>query len=460
MAVSKKKKVVAEMNQEQLYQASGLNLEIVNIMTDMELKFKSYKRAIELLTKITTDYQEDVLLYPGETARDGRELTEEEKTLLAVPAARERLEKIQKEYDSLVSKFLDKDFQDAMKKYESASSAAEFEEVIKQLENNKRMKKTYLPARSTVKLKLWSKIREEQKTIPDTIKSCKEKIEVFERKAKKKQKTLIALVAVAIVAILFTFTTPLPKLVKANAEAALGFTGKAWDDYKELDQTYGKPEYHEKYLEFTCKKGEKFLQEGDYKKAYDTVNVAAKEGYQGAEELLYKIEMESILNRKIGGSAHFGSRIWHIIERTETEAVLMTRASVSTDVVFSEKEADWEGSDLRAYLNSEFFENTFTDIEKADILLTKVSSDGNPEYQIPAGEATEDHVYILSAEEVTKYGKFTKKLKKPYWLRTPGAEKGTTAFAIKDNPKTYGYLSNDSSMTVYPVIRITLENYK
>ena len=89
----------------------------------------------------------------------------------------------------------------------------------------------------------------------------------------------------------------------------------------------------------------------------------------------------------------------------------------------------WKECDLRAYLNGEFFEDTFTEEERARIRLGNVNTpycNGNP-----GGGITKDSVFLLSADEAAAY--FPDDASRAaclrsgepcwWWLRSPGTYK-------------------------------------
>ena len=98
----------------------------------------------------------------------------------------------------------------------------------------------------------------------------------------------------------------------------------------------------------------------------------------------------------------------------------------------------WAQSDIRAWLNGEFFNGAFTAQEKGAILHAAISTEANAQYGTPGGEDTEDDVFLLSAEELEEcLPTPERRAAKPlagdsdpdaplgaagyYWLRTPGA---------------------------------------
>lgn len=63
----------------------------------------------------------------------------------------------------------------------------------------------------------------------------------------------------------------------------------------------------------------------------------------------------------------------------------------------------WEHSGIRAYLNGEFYEQFFSDNEKARITEVLIENRSNPQYGVAGGNATVDRVFLLSLSEVEKY---------------------------------------------------------
>lgn len=130
----------------------------------------------------------------------------------------------------------------------------------------------------------------------------------------------------------------------------------------------------------------------------------------------------------------------------------------------------------RYWLNGEFYENAFTDSEKARILLTLNENKDNPDSGIAGGPDTEDHVFFLSYEEFNRYFKTrdegrceptdsAKSMHKDmrenkycyWWLRTPG-EFRCNAMYIHPNGRvsTYGSDVGHDSLGYRPAMWITI----
>ncbi|MCL2085988.1 MAG: DUF6273 domain-containing protein [Oscillospiraceae bacterium] len=112
----------------------------------------------------------------------------------------------------------------------------------------------------------------------------------------------------------------------------------------------------------------------------------------------------------------------------------------------------WENSDLRAYLNGEFY-NSFKSTHKSRISTTTVKNNDNQWYGTPGGADTQDKIFLLSLEEVVKYFGDSGKLKnRPandvhvfrdefndkrnvgrwWWLRSPGNRSNYAAYVGRD----------------------------
>lgn len=65
----------------------------------------------------------------------------------------------------------------------------------------------------------------------------------------------------------------------------------------------------------------------------------------------------------------------------------------------------WAQCSLRDFMNGDFYNTAFDETEKKAILLTNVQNDDNPN-GTPGGEATQDHIFALSAKEIAAYTEY------------------------------------------------------
>lgn len=132
---------------------------------------------------------------------------------------------------------------------------------------------------------------------------------------------------------------------------------------------------------------------------------------------------------------------WLVLETEGNKALLISRYGLdskpyNTDYV----DVTWENCTLRAWLNSEFINEAFSENEQAMILTTTVDNSDSQGYDFTAhydyaepvtgGNNTEDKVFLLSYAEVSKYFEVTFKNDK-----NSGARVAPTEFAKQHSAK-------------------------
>ncbi|MCQ2559047.1 MAG: DUF6273 domain-containing protein, partial [Oscillospiraceae bacterium] len=71
------------------------------------------------------------------------------------------------------------------------------------------------------------------------------------------------------------------------------------------------------------------------------------------------------------------------------------------------KSVAWETCSLRAWLNGEYYNSTFSPEEKEAILECAIHTPENSEFHTPGGNDTIDKVWLLSMEEAVQWFKTT-----------------------------------------------------
>jgi hypothetical protein len=94
---------------------------------------------------------------------------------------------------------------------------------------------------------------------------------------------------------------------------------------------------------------------------------------------------------------------WIVLDVQGRQAMLLSKYCIDT-VIFYPKRVPmfWGKSDLRAWMNGDFLQETFTAEEQALILTTTVEN-ANPHGMKGAGDDTLDKVYLLSKTEVLDF---------------------------------------------------------
>lgn len=185
---------------------------------------------------------------------------------------------------------------------------------------------------------------------------------------------------------------------------------------------------------------------------------------------------------ELGEIITFGPYQWRVLAIEPKRALLITKDIIGQRPYHHQAgEVSWATSDIRQYLNNEFF-TTFTEDERQKILPVVNENPANEWYKTDAGEATLDKIFLLSIKEVAAkyFGDSNRLLYQPakkqrywfqrkdinnplrsavyqgdiwwWWLRSPGKNQRTAVYiwgngviGIQGNG-TFNYSSN----TIHP----------
>lgn len=165
---------------------------------------------------------------------------------------------------------------------------------------------------------------------------------------------------------------------------------------------------------------------------------------------------------QIGETLSFGAYVWQILDIKENRALLITRDIIGLYAFHNKPgKITWADSDLRRFLNTEFY-NRFSEEDRAKIVPVTLKNDDNPWFDTSGGAETCDHIFLLSIEEaVCRYfGDSSENLKVPngkykywfarkdvnnekrraeylhcpwwWWLRSPGRKQAKAAYVHGD----------------------------
>jgi len=133
---------------------------------------------------------------------------------------------------------------------------------------------------------------------------------------------------------------------------------------------------------------------------------------------------------EMGDTLQLGGIDWYVIRVEEDRALLLTAQIVEIRTYHHERaDLTWEISDMRAYLNGEFYEDTFADEEKQWIAETEVSNETPADFETDCGNDTLDRLFLLNTREIEDYfaDNAARKTTDPetgenvsWWLRDPG----------------------------------------
>ena len=95
---------------------------------------------------------------------------------------------------------------------------------------------------------------------------------------------------------------------------------------------------------------------------------------------------------------------WLVLAAKDGKSLLISKYALDCKPYNSEfDEVTWENCTLRYWLNNVFLKNAFNSNEQIKIQTTNVSADPLPIFNITAGNATVDRIFLLSVTEATKY---------------------------------------------------------
>ena len=148
------------------------------------------------------------------------------------------------------------------------------------------------------------------------------------------------------------------------------------------------------------------------------------------------------LDGKVGDSVLFGNSLtdpgtkieWIILAEKGDKKLLITKKGIAQRPYHSTQgTVTWETCSLRKWLNEEFLEKGFYDLERSMIQETAVKAHPNPNNKTNPGKDTQDIVFLLSITEAKEYFKTDKERSSGdwWWLRSPGIDSN---YAVRVDP--------------------------
>lgn len=131
------------------------------------------------------------------------------------------------------------------------------------------------------------------------------------------------------------------------------------------------------------------------------------------DSILTKRQIQAIQTSSVGDSVTFGGyeqdvnitngkeKIeWIVLEKDEEKVLLISKYCLDQEPDIDSLQ--WETSNVRKWLNNDFFNTAFTECQQEKVFLSEIQNmqDGNVRTM---ANNTVDHVYLLSVDEVKKY---------------------------------------------------------
>ncbi|MBR1758169.1 MAG: hypothetical protein IJ744_05495 [Lachnospiraceae bacterium] len=172
--------------------------------------------------------------------------------------------------------------------------------------------------------------------------------------------------------------------------------------------------------------------------------------------------------------------VWRVLAKSEDgERALVISEQALERRVYQEGyiAANWEDCTLRMWLNEAFYADAFTEKEREAIAATKIEPEAIEGTDVDPGNATEDHVFLLSIAEADVYfssaedrictptahalaqGAYSYKGSNAcwWWLRTPGSDCNVAARVVGDGSIIASGCVNEELYCVRPAMWISLE---
>ena len=170
---------------------------------------------------------------------------------------------------------------------------------------------------------------------------------------------------------------------------------------------------------------------------------------------------------------------WIVMKKEGNQVLLLSKYVLDAKPYNEElEEVTWEISDIRQWLNNEFYTTAFNKAEKAKIQTSLIKNEDNSEYGTSGGNDTEDKVFLLSKKEAKtlfsnneeKIAKATEYAEKSgvyvneekaawWWLRSPGDNSDSAAVVYSYGwGYRYGYDVKHFNDGVRPALHLNLQS--
>ena len=170
---------------------------------------------------------------------------------------------------------------------------------------------------------------------------------------------------------------------------------------------------------------------------------------------------------------------WIVMKKEGNQVLLLSKYVLDAKPYNKEwEDVTWETSDIRQWLNNEFYTTAFNKAEKAKIQTSLIKNEDNSKYGTNGGNDTEDKVFLLSEKETetlfsnkeeriakateyaTKSGVYVNEEKAAcWWLRSPGYKSDNAAEVDYDGwVYRHGYDVDGNHDGVRPALHLNLQS--
>ena len=296
-----------------------------------------------------------------------------------------------------------------------------------------------------------------------------------EQRRRKTRKTVIAISCTAAVIgfliVLFTSIIPSNRYKKAQQLYEAGSYGEAYKIFMSLGNFNDSYDLAEEVQPEAYREAINDYNGGKFQEAEDIFSELGD--YQNSERYLkFLSSLKKYQKAPIGDEVKYGvaynnlSQLsWIVLDRKDGKELLFLKESIEENEFhdwWSLQEPAWEMSTIRKWLNEEFLYNSFTNTERKEIQITTVRNFPNAQYGTTGGSDTEDYVFLLSSDEVSKYlsDKTLLKDQGSWWLRTKGKDEGYAMVVNEYGTIDYKGAKISDLCGVRPAIWIKIDGYE
>ncbi len=137
-------------------------------------------------------------------------------------------------------------------------------------------------------------------------------------------------------------------------------------------------------LECNYQRSVQAAQDGDYKKAVSILHSKVGD-YKDALEKKAQYEKKILSSARIGDTVLYGNGRWIVADSdrgAEKKLLLVQKNPRKPEMAYhaSGTQTAWENSDMRRWLNEDFYASCFSEFERRDVLRTEIATAANSAY--------------------------------------------------------------------------------
>ena len=270
------------------------------------------------------------------------------------------------------------------------------------------------------------KEREEREAKEKAATEAAEAERIAKEKAKQKRKIIIKNV-IKFTVIFFVIGSTLSFLlvkkiipmVKYNAAMKLYEAGKYDEAYTAFSELVYK-DSSEMAVKSKYSLATELFNKENYNEAYRLFSeLKYNDSSEKAEECRYYLQLNTLENISIGSVVKFGyyeqdnnkengkeEIEWLVLSIEDGSALLISKYALDCHIYNDTNDfTTWEECSLRRWLNETFYTDAFDERHQKDIILSSLEMDKTLSFRTPAGNKTDDKIFVLSIKEANKYFK-------------------------------------------------------